>query len=448
MGRVVLAALIALLVGAPSAGAATYTVNRTDDPTPGSECGFGDPCSFREAVLAANDREGRDVIVVHPGSYELEPDPSAGLLDDLYGDLDIKGTVNIFGSGRRSTRISVCASDRAMEVHHGAVEVRDMRITGCGSQGDGGGIATPVEGQGSLRLIDMRLDHNNAVATGGNLFAGASYPVTVVRSMIDTGTAGGAGGGIAALGRLTVTDSTVDSNTSSDRGGNVAAGGPFLEIRNSTISAGTARAGGGNLFIDGVTGNRSIENSTLDAGSVGGGASGGAIQVLEVGLRIADSTIAQNRTLTRGGGVSALLGARVSLSDSTVAGNRARTGAGLYGGQGGIITVRDSLLARNLSPRGEPVDCLENVRSHGHNIFQRRCAFNRNTDVRTSRPGLGTFALHGATTRTFAIHPTSPAVDAGSRRCSPRDQRNRGSRRHCDIGAFEYQGPAPRRRRG
>ena len=446
MGRVVLAALIALLLGASPAGAATYTVNRTDDPMPGSDCGFQEPCSFREAVLAANDRVGRDVIVVRPGRYALDRQPLLGLDEDLYGDLDIKGAVRIFGSGRHSTWIDGCASDRAIELHRGAVEIRDLRITGCVSAGDGGGIATTADGSGSLRLIDMRLDHNSAALSGGSLHAGAGFPVTLLRTRFDNGTAsGGPGGGISALGRLTVTGSTINKNTSSDRGGNIAATGPFLSIRNSTVSAGTARSGGGNLFIGGVVGNRSIENSTLDSGRVPGGGSGGAIQVFEGSLRIVDSTIARNRTLRRGGGISALLNATVNVFDSTVAGNRARFGAGLYGGQGGTIQVRDTLLARNLSTAGAAFDCLEDVRSLGHNVFTRRCAFNRNSDVRTARPGLGRFALNGAETKTFAIRRTSPAVDDGSARCTPRDQRNRPRRRTCDIGAYEFQGPAPRR---
>jgi hypothetical protein len=269
----------------------------------------------------------------------------------------------------------------------------------------------------------------------------------VLRSLIDTGTASGPGGGISALGRLTVTNSTIDSNTSSNRGGNVAAAGPFLDVRNSTISAGTARAGGGNFLVGGGVGNRSIEASTVVGGRVPGGGSGGGIQALEAALRIVNSTISQNKTLSRGGGVSALLGAPVSVSDSTVVGNRARFGAGLYGGQGGTIRVRDTLLARNLSTRGARSDCFGNVRSLGHNVFQRRCKFNRNSDIRTRRPRLGSFALHGAETKTFAIRSSSPAVDAGSNRCAHRDQRNRPSRRRCDIGAFEFLGPAPRRGR-
>ena len=413
---------------------------------PQSDCGFREPCSFREAVLAANERVGRDAIVVRPGQFTLQPDPTGGVLDDLYGDLDVKGSVKIFGSGRRSTQIRFCGGDRAMEIHRGAVEIRDLRITGCVTAGDGGAIATTADGRGSLRLIDMRLDHNSAVLSGGNLFTGAGFPVFVLRSLIDTGNAGGPGGGISSLGRLTITGSKVDSNTSADRGGNIAASGPFLDVDASTVASGVAQAGGGNLFVSGGAGNRLIERTTIDAGRVGGGASGGGIQALEVGLRVVNSTIARNRTQARGGGVSALLGAAIRLSDSTVAGNRASFGAGLYGGQGGVIRVHDTLLARNMSTNGGASDCFLNVRSLGHNVFERRCRFRRKSDTRTARPGIGTFALHGAQTKTFSIRPRSPAVDAGSARCSPRDQRNRPARRACDIGAFEYEGPAPRRR--
>jgi len=446
MGRVVLAALLALLLGAPSAGAATYIVNRPGDPTPSSDaCGFQEPCSFREAVLRANRRSGSDVIVVRPGAYSLDPDPTASALDDMFGDLDIRESVRIFGSGRRSTWISGCAGDRAIEVHRGAVEIRDLRITGCVSQGDGGGIATSAGGTGSLRLVDVRLDHNSAALSGGSVFSGTGFAVFVLRSLIDTGAAGRSGGGISALGRLTVTNSTIDSNASSDRGGNISATGPFLDLSRSTVSSGTARAGGGNLLVGGVVGNRSIERTTLDGGRVGSGASGGAIQVVEASLRIVDSTIAKNRALARGGGVSALFNASVSLADSTVAGNRARFGAGLYGGQGGTISVRSTLLARNFAPSGAATDCFEDVRSLGYNLFRRGCAFNRNSDIRTDQPGLGPLALNGAETKTFALRRASPAIDAGSPRCTPRDQRNRPRRRECDIGAYEFQGPAPRR---
>jgi hypothetical protein len=298
------------------------------------------------------------------------------------------------------------------------------------SAGDGGAIATRADGRGLLRLIDVRLDHNSAALSGGSLFAGPAFTVTAVRSFLDNSSAsGGPGGGISALGRLTVVGSTFRANTSSDRGGNVAASGPFLSVRNSTLSAGSARSGGGNLFVGGVVGNRSVEASTLERGRVSGRGSGGAVQITEGNLRIVDSTLAKNKALPRGGGVSALLNARVTVFDSTVAGNRARFGAGIHGGQGGTVRVRDTLLAQNRSTTGAASDCSGDVRSLGHNVFERRCSFNRRSDIRTARPRVGRFALHGAATKTFEILRYSPAVDAGSARCTPRDQRNRLRRR-------------------
>ena len=445
MGKVVLAALIALLLGATPAGAATYTVNRSDDPPPSSDCGFGEPCSFREAVLAANERLGPDNIVVRPGEYGLST-LDAQLPDELTGDLDVIGTVRVFGAGRRSTWINDCGWDRAIELHRGNLEIRDMRITGCTSVGDGGGIAASLDGSGTLRLVDMRLDHNNAVGAGGNLYAASGYQVQVIRSLIDTGAAG-LGGGIATYGPLTITDSRLKGSAANPgRGGNIAAQGRFLSIRRSSLSGGTAVGGGGNIFVAGGFGDRLIDSSTLERGTTtGSAATGGSLQAIRANLQVLNSTIAHSRTPAGGGGVSALEGT-ITLFSSTLAGNRAKIGGALHTARSGVIRIRDSLLARNGSALGAP-DCFGAVRSLGHNLFAGCRTTRRRSDIRTSRPRLGRFALHGAATRTFSLRRSSPAVDAGSRRCPARDQRNRSRRRACDIGAFEFQGPAPRRSR-
>ncbi|HEX8050618.1 MAG TPA: hypothetical protein VF504_04050, partial [Solirubrobacterales bacterium] len=59
-------ALVALLLGAATASAQTYTVTRTDDPVPDS-CEPGD-CSLREALMAANGTTTVDDVVVLPAS--------------------------------------------------------------------------------------------------------------------------------------------------------------------------------------------------------------------------------------------------------------------------------------------------------------------------------------------------------------------------------------------
>ena len=76
--------------------AAALVVTRFDDPTPNS-CEPGD-CSLREAIIAANAANGRDTIVLSPGTYTLSiagTDEDAGTA----GDLDIAGDLALSGPG-------------------------------------------------------------------------------------------------------------------------------------------------------------------------------------------------------------------------------------------------------------------------------------------------------------------------------------------------------------
>lgn len=450
MGRVFLAALVALLVAVPTAGAATYTVNRTDDPAPDG-CEFGTPCSFREAVLAANERVGRDAIVVRPGDYTLDPAPVPEVLDDSYGDLDIRESVRIFGSGWRSARISSCQSDRAIEVHRGAVEVRDLRITGCATAADGGAIATDPAGSGSLRLVDVRLDHNNAGATGGNLFVAETFTARLVRALVDSGSAQTDGGGVNALGRLAILSSTLRDNSAlTGFGGAVAARGA-LEISRSSLHSSRARAGGGLLYVAGMRNVRSVTASDLVAGyALGELEPGGAILADAANLTVENSTVSRGHAGGFGGGIAARASSVVRVASTTLAYNVADYDEDGFGRGGGLssadskLLVRDSIIVANRAPRAFN-DCVGGIRSLGHNLTGRRCsATRRRTDIRTSRPRLGGLAFHGARTRSFALRRDSPAIDAGSNRCPARDQRNRPRRRRCDIGAYEFLGPAPR----
>ena len=456
MGRVVLAALIALLLGATPAGAATYTVNRTDDPPPESDCGFREPCTFREAVLAANKRTGSDAIVVRPGQYELRPDSSGGLLDDLYGDLDIHGAVKIFGSGRFSTWIDDCAGDRAMEIHSGAVEVRDLRITGCHSPEGGGAIATSATGRGFLELIDLRLDANSA-SGGGGLLLSPGFRGILVRTFIDRNLAEGTlgGGGVLAFGPISVLNSNLKANVApSGAGGNVASL-HSLSLLRSSLTGGQARVGGGSIYVRNTDRLSTIQRTTISGGyTTGPNRHGGGILAESGRLEVENVTIRRARATGFGGGIAAASDSIVTVLSTTVARSVAdvdRDGIGRGGGlfaASSRLRVRDSFIAPNRAG-ARFSDCWGSLTSLGHNLSGRRCgAFRkRRSDIRTSRPRLGRFALHGAETKTYSLRRGSPAIDAGSSRCPARDQRNRPRRRQCDIGAFEYQGRAPRGRR-
>src|SRR5712691_8059155 len=89
------------LAGAPNAVAATFTVTRTDDPSPGP---CDSDCSLREAVLAANAGSGGDMIVLPAGHYRLTI-PGPGEDAGASGDLDLTKSVTISGAGARATVI-------------------------------------------------------------------------------------------------------------------------------------------------------------------------------------------------------------------------------------------------------------------------------------------------------------------------------------------------------
>src|SRR5213082_3033896 len=106
---VVLAAAVALAT-AVDAHSATFTVTRTDDPTPGA---CDSDCSLREAVLSADAGSGGDTIVLPAGHYRLSI-PGTGEDAAAKGDLDLTKNATITGAGARSTTIDALAVDRML----------------------------------------------------------------------------------------------------------------------------------------------------------------------------------------------------------------------------------------------------------------------------------------------------------------------------------------------
>lgn len=106
-----------VLACASGAHAATFKVNRLDDPTPGG-CSRED-CSLREAVLKANSRPGGDTVIVRGRrAYELQI-PGQGEDEGMTGDLDSTGKLTIEASGRGRATIDANVLDRVIEAFKG-----------------------------------------------------------------------------------------------------------------------------------------------------------------------------------------------------------------------------------------------------------------------------------------------------------------------------------------
>ena len=341
--------------------AATLEVTRTDDPAPDG-CRRND-CSLREAVIAANNRPGTDVIQLKARRYELT---LAGANEDdaQTGDLDIHKNVTILGAGPRDTTIDANRIDRVFEIgYSGAPEedvptdviMKDLSVRGgkddATSTNGGGGILT----FGGLALRRVRVVGNRApnccgggiLNSGGELLIGQSH---------FAGNRSGqcCGGAIDARNdaETTIRNSSFANNkTLHCCGGGIYNDQSLLVIKDSTFTGHSATSSeGGTIHSDTGTvriSDSEITNSSVLAGDPNPGIKGGAISSRLGTLRISRSLIADSEAAGGyGGGISSEDGTLIVVG-STIRGNTtAGYGGGLYS-EDGSITVRNSRVLSN-----------------------------------------------------------------------------------------------------
>jgi hypothetical protein len=200
--------------------------------------------------------------------------------------------------------------------------------------------------------------------------------------------------------------------------------------------------------------------------------SGGGIKTMRVGpLYVEGSTISGNQAKAKGGGIFVACFGRAVLVNSTVSGNRAATfGGGL--GVKGALELQHVTVAQNQAPRGKGAglyvwgtldyahsivadnplggDCLlfdggyRGTGTVGQNdlnlVEDGGCAAELAGD-----PGLKRLDTNGGLTRTQALDPLSPAVDAVAPLDCGLSVDQRGEHRPagagCDLGAVEVAQP-------
>jgi CSLREA domain-containing protein len=243
-------ALLSLAATAPSAQAAVFIPNKTADTADGT-CNPAD-CSLREAVLAANQNPGEDVIILHAGVYALT---LAGTGEDqaATGDLDITGDLVVVGEGGASTAIDGAGLDRVLSVVSGvSLELNGVFLRNGRAQGaiqNGGAILN----HGTLTITRSILSGNSSASGfGGAIYTDGPAELTIVDSTLSANVANGGGGGIAIGGTASLTNVTLTANRSeTDFGGGLYVfSDAEATFNNVTITANTAAQKGGGLFAE------------------------------------------------------------------------------------------------------------------------------------------------------------------------------------------------------
>jgi CSLREA domain-containing protein len=220
-----------------------------------------------------------------------------------------------------------------------------------------------------------------------------------------------------------------------------------------TITGGDASTApenhGGGILNEGLL---TVENSAIEEN----GATFGAGLSTEGAstANLVNVTIGHNHANADGGGISVETDGSVSLRNVTVADNNADysgvgggDGGGVFAstsGGGGVLTLRDSIVASNSDGGNEAPDCAKlggTITSQGRNLVGNTngCDYAQGpADVLNQRAQLIGLRDNGGPSDTFALRKTSPAIDAGAG-CAATDQR--GIKRRlggrCDIGAWE-----------
>jgi hypothetical protein len=263
---------------------------------------------------------------------------------------------------------------------------------------------------------------------------------------------------------LSINQSTITANTAAAQcltqqcatlGGGMFNDGGTIALSKSSVTANSATAGCGRAFchsdgggIFNNTGGLTITQTTISGNTAN--ESGGIDNRGTLGMT--NSTVSGNRAyFTRGnatgGGISN--GGTLIINSSTISGNSAQGSIGSYGGGiAGTATLQNTIVANNTSGG----NCYGTVASNGYNLSSDwTCNFAKAGDLNFVDPMLGPLQGNGGPTKTMALRPGSPAIDAGNPNgctdgLSPLkiDQRGKprpglGDTGVCDIGAYERQ---------
>jgi hypothetical protein len=266
----------ALLLVPAAAGAATFTVNTTDDPMTTGCPDVNGQCSFRNAVAASDGNGQNDSIV-----FSL---PSGSTITLTQGEVNA-GTngeeLVIAGPGANQLTIKGGNSQPVLGFNNnGTSTLSGVTITGGEAQSLTAAGINNRSGTVTLDGVVVTGNHNDALGVQGAGGVLNDDVMTIRRSTIsnnvvdDAGTGGG-GGVVSHPGSILIVNTTISGNTvnsppasNSTMGGGLwnAFGSDTMTLVNVTVSNNKAEAGAGGLLNEGTA---NLSN-TLLAGNSGG----------------------------------------------------------------------------------------------------------------------------------------------------------------------------------
>jgi hypothetical protein len=376
-------------------------VDRTDDPPGYQPCtSASNDCSLRGAISLANiNVDTWDTIRLPAGTYTLDLDYIVHEHEDgnVYGDLDIWGSVTIVGADQDTTIIQTGTAygtgiDRVFHLLNGTgktVALSVMTIkNGKITSGDGG-AGIYQEGSGDALLTQ--------VTVWGNRVEGSAN-----------------GGGILVKGNMTMDDVTILENTAYGAGGGVyTALNSNLIMNRSSVIMNEAPSGGGIYLNDDAL----LENVTIYFNM--GSSTSGIIQMHDTSiLTMYHTTVYGNRL----------------WETPTIPTN------GMALSFDGSVTVYNSILAAAYPYY--PCEDYGVIAGSGNISTNTGCG----SSFTVTDPMLLPVADNGGYTQTARLIFGSPAIDtADDSHCVPTDQRGviRGldgdgdGSAICDVGAYE-----------
>jgi len=483
------ALLLALGLSAP-AQAKVFLVTNASDSGPGS---------LRQAAHDVNAGRGHDKIM-----FALPAGTTIGLTS---GEIKFAGPdVTVQGPGREALTISGTHSSRIFEVQGNAtLTVSDLTLRDGFAHGDDSNEADQRGGAIEVGIPNHDLSVPAPAQVPGLVLRG----VAIRDSQAYSPTDGGGGAVFIQDGRLTVDHCLMDGNFARRAGGAIHSrrGTVFItdsQFTNNTVDFSSAfgenAAEGGGIEVNSSRAevHRSVIRGNTLTGPVGGaGIGAGFCTFMRFEPVLIDSTEISDNQSTQmpfsiGGGVQCHeepngTGPTLTLVNSTISGNIGNYGVGLeagcnvavvnttiannmstgYYGDGGrpgietytsnageqtSLTIVSSMITGNLGGGGD----LGIYHYYADPAIVGSNALVQSPEPDVSLPPdtligvdplLAALADNGGPTRTHALLPGSPAIDAGSN--SPGvafDQRGPGFPRRFgaapDIGAFEV-GPRP-----